>query len=114
MTPPKHSEVQMNPQPPKDDRRRKHGLSLPDFRGWAAIGFFAITFQSLIMIDRNPALLGIPSFMQFVGGLATGGVLLVASHLFGGTKSGAETNAKLAETIAAMPPVPTVTTKDPA
>jgi len=87
------------------DRRRKRGLSLPDFRGWAAIGFFAITFQSLLMIDHNPALLGVPSFMQFISMLSTGGVLLVASHLFGGTKSGAETNAKLAETIAAQAPV---------
>ncbi len=97
----------------KDDHPRKHGLRLPDFRGWAAIGFFAITFQSLLMIDRNPALLGIPSFMQFIGGLATGGVLLVASHLFGGTKSGAETNAKLAETIAAQAPPITPASKDP-
>lgn len=77
------------------------GPGWPDFRGWAAIGFFGLAFQSLYMIDKNPALLGIPSFMQFIGGLATGGVLLVASHLFGGTKSGAETNAKLAEKIGA-------------
>jgi hypothetical protein len=86
---------------------------LPDFRGWAAIGFFAVTFMSLHMIDKNPALLGIPSFMQFIGGLATGGVLLVASHLFGGTKSGAETNAKLAESIGVAPAPGTVTVSPP-
>ncbi len=84
---------------PETKDRRKHGLSLPDFRGWAAIGFFAITFQSLVMIDHNPALLGVPSFMQFISMLSTGGVLLVASHLFGGTRSGAETSARLADTV---------------
>lgn len=83
---------------------RRFHFHLPDFRGWAAIGFFGLTFMSLAMIDHNPALLGIPSFMQFIGGLATGGVLLVASHLFGGTKSGAETNAKLAEAIGTSTP----------
>lgn len=76
-------------------------LKSPDVRGWAIIGFFAITFLILLMIDRNPALLKDSSFMQLAQSLATGGILLVATNLFGGTKSGAETNSALAASVAA-------------
>lgn len=72
----------------------------PDVRGWAIVGFFALTFMILQMIRENPNLLAVASFMQFAGALATGGVLTVASNLFGGTKSGAETNSALAANVA--------------
>jgi hypothetical protein len=78
------------------------GRLVPDVRGWAIMGFFALTFDLLWMINHNPALLKDASFMQFAQTLATGGILLVASNLFGGTKSGAETNSALA---AAIPPL---------
>lgn len=72
----------------------------PDLRGWAIVGFFAITFYCLRMIETNPALLANPGFMQFISALSTGGILLIASNLFGGTKSSADANAKLAEIAA--------------
>lgn len=75
----------------------------PDVRGWAIIGFFGITFATLAIIRESPALLKDASFMQFIQGLSTGGILLVASNLFGGTKSGAEVNDKLAQSIASAP-----------
>lgn len=59
----------------------------PDQRGWAMIGFFAVTFYTLHMIEKNPALLANASFMQFVQSLAAGGILLVAAFLFGGSKT---------------------------
>lgn len=76
----------------------------PDVRGWAIIGFFAVTFITLAMIREQPALLKDSSFMQFIQALSTGGILLVASNLFGGTKSGAEVSDKIAS--AAMAPAP--------
>lgn len=76
------------------------GPGWPDVRGWAILGFFGLTFQLLHMIDTNPALLKDASFMQFAQALATGGILLVATNLFGGTKSGAETNSALASHVA--------------
>lgn len=73
------------------------GPGWPDVRGWAVIGFFALTFYALYMIDKNPELLSNASFMQFIQALSTGGILLVAGNLFGGTKSGAETTARITQ-----------------
>lgn len=81
------------------------GPGWPDQRGWVAIGFFAAEFKLLDMISTNPALLANASFMQFAGMITTGGVLLIASNLFGGTKSGADASAKIADALAnATPP----------
>ncbi len=82
---------------------------LPDLRGWAIVGFFALTFYSLAMIRENPALLANASFMQFISQLATGGLLLVGSYLFGSSKSSSETNAKLADVVAASAVAPVET-----
>lgn len=78
------------------------GPGWPDVRGWAIIGFFALTFVLLGLIGLNPDLLENASFMQFAQSLATGGILLVATNLFGGTKSGAETNSALARHVEAQ------------
>ena len=78
----------------------------PDLRGWAIMGFFALTFFCLHMIETNPALLANPGFMQFISALSTGGILLVASNLFGGTKSGSENSAKMADALASSAPAP--------
>jgi hypothetical protein len=94
---------------------------IPDVRGWAMAGYFGLTYYLLKMIDDNPELLANSSFMQFAQALATGGVLLVATNLFGGTKSGAEAGAKTADALkAAMaaspppgPPPATVTIEPP-
>ena len=59
---------------------------LPDMRGWALIGFFAMTFYILQMIKENPSLLGVPSFMQFASQLAGGGLLLAAAWLYSAVK----------------------------
>lgn len=80
-------------------------MQLPDVRGWAVIGFFGLTYLILGMIYFHPELLKDADFMQFSQTLATGGILLIASNLFGGTKSGAETNKALAEGVTkAIPP----------
>lgn len=83
---------------------RIKGPGWPDMRGWAVVGYFALTFKSLDMIEKNPALLANASFMQFIGGLAAGGVLLVAAHLFGGTKAGTESQVRMTEAL--MPKSP--------
>lgn len=66
--------------------RRRGDLRWPSQHGWALIGFFAVTFYTLHMIEKNPALLAVPSFMQFIGGLASGGILLAAAWLYAGVK----------------------------
>lgn len=80
-------------------------MAIPDVRGWTIIGFFGLTYAILAMIYFHPEFLKDADFMQFSQTLATGGILLIASNLFGGTKSGAETNKALAEGVAkALPP----------
>lgn len=99
--------------------KKKH-LSLPpwpDLRGWSIMGFFALTFCVLAMIYGKPSLLGNASFMQFIQALTTGGILLVGSYLFGGTKSGTENSAKMTDAaISSTPPgaQPVVTVEPPA
>lgn len=60
----------------------------PNTHEWALIGFFVMTFYMLAMIQMNPALLGVPSFMQFAGQLATGGILAAAAWLYAGSAKG--------------------------
>lgn len=59
---------------------------IPDIRGWALIGFFLLTAYTMWMIQQNPALLGVPSFMQFASQLAGGGLLLAAAWLYSAGK----------------------------
>lgn len=59
---------------------------IPDIRGWALIGFFVLTAYTMWMIQQNPALLGVPSFMQFASQLAGGGLLLAAAWLYSAGK----------------------------
>lgn len=77
---------------------------IPDMRGWVAIGFFVLAGYLIYMIGQNDKLLDSAPFMQFSGSILTGGVLLVGNFLFGGTKSGADTNAKVADTLKQNPP----------
>ena len=62
------------------------GPGWPDVRGWSLMGFFALTFYLVAMIRENPALLAVPSFMQFASQLAGGGLLLAAAWLFSAVK----------------------------
>lgn len=68
-------------------RSMKSTLRWPNTHEWALIGFFAMTFYMLWMIQENPALLGVPSFMQFAGQLATGGILAAAAWLYAGNRA---------------------------
>lgn len=76
------------------------GPGWPDVRGWAIIGAFIIIMTILAMIWSTPGLLKDASFMSFIGVLTGGTVLTVYSNLFGGTKSGAETNSAIAANMA--------------
>lgn len=90
------------------------GPGWPDARGWALAGALLLTFYILFMIGKNPALLAVASFMQFAGGVFTGTLALVYMNLFGGTRSGTEASAKIADAYAASPtspPTPTAATK---
>lgn len=61
-------------------------LRWPNIHEWALLGFFAMTFYLLKMVRDNPALLGVPSFMQFASQLAGGGLLLAAAWLYSSSK----------------------------
>jgi hypothetical protein len=65
-------------------------MKFPDTRGWALIGFFALTAYTMRMIEANPSLLGVPSFMQFASQLAGGGLLLAAAWLYSAGKRDGE------------------------
>lgn len=85
----------------------------PDVRAWVAIGVFGLVAFVLVMIRENPKLLANASFMQLAALLVgSGGLGMVASFFFGGTKSGSEVmTAQNKAVIASAPPAdPTTTT----
>lgn len=67
-------------------KRKTTRLRWPNLHEWALVGFFVMTFYLLRMIQENPALLGVPSFMQLASQLAGGGILLAAAWLYSSTK----------------------------
>lgn len=73
----------------------------PDARGWVIVGFFGLEFFMLYLVKEDGTLLANASFMQTVTALTTGGVLLIAQNLFGGTKSSSEMNAKVGDALTA-------------
>lgn len=77
------------------------GPGWPDARGWVIVGFFGIEFALIWCIREDGTLLANASFMQVVTALTTGGVLLIAQNMFGGTKSGSEMNAKVGDALTA-------------
>ena len=74
----------------------------PDSRGWVILGFFALEFYMLRLISEDGTLLANAAFMQVMMAITTGGILLIASNLFGGTKSGQEMNARVGESLTAL------------
>lgn len=62
----------------------------PNIHEWALVGFFGLTWETLRMVRENPALLGVPSFMQFASQLVGGGLLLAAAWLYSAGKRAAE------------------------
>lgn len=88
--------------PPPPRPRASRGPGWPETRGWAMLGFFAIEFYLLYMIQNDGTLLANASFMQMAGTITTGGVLLIASNLFGGTKSSSEMNARVGDALTGL------------
>lgn len=86
--------------PPRPVQRR--GPGWPDSRGWVILGFFALEFYMLYLIKEDGTLLANSAFMQVMTALTTGGVLLIATNLFGGTRSSSEMNAKVGDALSAM------------
>lgn len=93
------------------------GPGWPDARGWVIAGFFALEFALIWCIREDGTLLANASFMQVVTALSTGGVLLIAQNMFGGTKSSSEMNAKVGDALTALStkpdPVPVVVAPKP-
>lgn len=87
---------------------------IPDRRDWFLIGSFVIVGYLLLMVQANPKLLAVASFMQLATALV-GLLILIGNNLFGGTKSGTETaaatNAAIVKqaTVTAPPDSTTVT-----
>lgn len=77
------------------------GPGWPDARGWVIVGFFGLEFFILWCVREDGTLLANASFMQMATSITTGGVLLIAMNMFGGTKSGSEMNAKVGDALTA-------------
>lgn len=75
------------------------GIQWPDSRGWFTAGAFALTFFILEMIREDHTLLGSVPFMTLTTAIVGGTLLLISSNLFGATKSGSETAAKMADIV---------------
>lgn len=80
------SKVQSPPAPPKSRStlvsRFPKGTRWPNMHEWAFAVFAFITWYILDMIKNNPALLGVPSFMQFAQAIVGGGLLACAAWLW--------------------------------
>lgn len=87
--------------PSRIERVRRMMPGWPDARGWVIVGFFWLEHDIIQAIVADGTLLSNASFMQLAGMITTGGVLLIASNMFGGTKAGAEMNAKVGEALTA-------------
>ena len=77
------------------------GPGWPDARGWVIAGFFGLEFFMLYLVKEDGTLLANSSFMQTVTAITTGGVLLIAQNMFGGTRAGQEMNAKVGDALTA-------------
>ncbi len=76
------------------------GIKAPDIRAWVAFGCYVLVYKLLNMLEHQPLLLKDPAFMAFAGVLSGGTVIIVVQNMFGGTKSGVDTNAALAKVAA--------------
>lgn len=64
------------------------GTRWPNIHEWAFAIFAFFTYDILTALKENPALLGIPAYMQFVGQIVTGGILAAAAWLWTSNKAG--------------------------
>lgn len=96
--------------PPQIMRAPMRGPGWPDSRGWVILGFFVLEFFILWIIREDGTLLANASFMQLVTTLTTGGVLLIAMNMFGGTRAGAEMNAKVGDALTTLASQPAAKT----
>lgn len=66
-------------------------ILLPEPRYWIALGYFILSWRLLEMVDGNPRLLENAAFMTIAALIVgSGGLGVVASFYFGGTKTGAD------------------------
>lgn len=74
-----------------------------DLRAWFAAALVALTWRIIEIIALNPALLANASFMQLITPIVgAGGLLLIATFLFGSNKESAQKTAALADNAAQM------------
>lgn len=74
-----------------------------DLRGWFTLALLALVWRIVEIIAGRPELLESSAFMQLVTPICgAGGLLLVASFLFGANKSEAEKTKALADNAATM------------
>lgn len=76
---------------------------LADLRTWTAFGIILLNFDVLHTVKNNPELLKEAAFIAYITTIAGGSLATLMAFLFGGTKSGGETSAKLASAVAPPP-----------
>lgn len=79
------------------------GLSRFDMRAWFTLLLFGLVWKILTMIEESPELLESAPFMQLVGPIAgAGGLLLIASFLYGSNKESAQKSEALRDNASKM------------
>ena len=74
-----------------------------DMRACFTLALFGLVWKILTMIEAKPDLLESAPFMQFVGPIGgAGGLLLIASFLFGSNKESGEKSRALSDNAATM------------
>ena len=74
-----------------------------DMRAWFTLLLFGLVWKILTMIEDTPALLESAPFMQLVGPIAgAGGLLLIASFLYGSNKESAQKSEALRDNASTM------------
>lgn len=78
-------------------------ISRTDMRAWFTLALFGLVWKVLTMIEDRPELLESAPFMQLVGPIAgAGGLLLIASFLFGSNKEGSDKSKALADNASTL------------
>lgn len=93
------------PASPRELTMLERVIPLPDVRVLIALGYFALVWRVLYMIEGNPVLLTNAAFMTIVTLIAgTGGLGIVGAFFFGGTAAGSKVMASQSDALIANSP----------
>lgn len=75
-------------------------MNMPDTRGWALVGLFALVFFIFALIAINPDIANVQLFGVLATAVVSGGFGGALGFFFGSTKSSSDKDAVIASVVA--------------